>query len=226
VEVEMMFAWAPPGKFLMGGHADESEKPAHEVAITRAYYLGVFPVTQAQWAWVMGRDERPSFFIGDDRPVEQVSRVECEEFCGRLRELTGQPVRLPTEAEWEYACRAGFMDDYGGGNDEQALTSVGWYWGNSERQTHPVGKKSANPWGLFDMHGNVWEWTADWFDPEYYRKGDNIDPRGPAVGEYPVLRGGSWADPPENCRAAFRYAGPEEFGCGNSIGFRVCFCPE
>ncbi len=173
----MKFAWIPPGSFMMGGSANDDEKPIHKVIITRGFYLGIFPVTQAQWAWVMGSGNRPSYFPYDDRPVEQVSWDDCQIFCARLRELTNRPIRLPTEAEWEYACRAGTSTDYYSGNGEPALQQAGWYAGNSDEQTHPVGKKAANEFGLYDLHGNVWEWCSDWYDEAYYGKSDEKDPQ-------------------------------------------------
>jgi formylglycine-generating enzyme required for sulfatase activity len=217
--LDMKFAWVPPGAFQMGGNAYSGEKPVHRVKLTKGFYLGVTPVTQAQWQAVMGNN--PSRFRGDDRPVEQVSWDDCQEFCAKLTQLTGKPVRLPTEAEWEYACRAGTTSDYYSGTGEEALKKVGWYHGNSKQQTQPVGKLAPNAWGLYDVHGNVWEWCQDWYGPY---PSDNIeDYEGPNSGDGRVLRGGSWGDDAEYCRAAFRcrYAP----GTRNLyLGSRVCFC--
>ena len=147
-KAEMKFAWCPPGTFLMGGNG-ESGNPQHRVTISKGFWMGVYPVTQAQWQAVMGYN--PSNFPGADRPVEMVSWDDCQEFCQKMAELTGKPIRLPTEAEWEYACRAGTTDEYFSGNGEDALKKVGWYNGNSGKQTHAVGeKRSPTRGGIFE----------------------------------------------------------------------------
>jgi formylglycine-generating enzyme required for sulfatase activity len=220
-DAEMKFAYIPPGSFYMGGTADD-EKPIREVTLAKGYYMGITLVTQAQWLWVMGNDSRPSHFTGDDRPVENVSWIDCQGFLAEFRKRINRPVRLPTEAEWEYACRAGSTTDYFNGNDEKALARAGWYAGNSDKQTHPVAQKQANRWGLYDMHGNVWEWCSDWGDAAYYKKGENKDPQGPQSGTVRVLRGGSWGDVPERCRAAYRNWDDPSFR-NDFYGFRVCF---
>jgi formylglycine-generating enzyme required for sulfatase activity/serine/threonine protein kinase len=217
----MQFAWVPPGEFLMGNEAHEEERPVRRVTISKGFNIGVCPVTQFQWGLVMNYN--PSRFHGDDRPVEMVSWLDCQEFCRRLREMSGRPFRLPTEAEWEYACRGGTAGEYCTGDGEEALRQAGWFYGNSGGQTRPVGKLAANAWKLHDMHGNVWEWCQDWFAP--YATGDAADPQGPEAGELRVLRGGSWRDPPGGCRSSFRgQAEPASrfFECG----FRICFSPE
>jgi formylglycine-generating enzyme required for sulfatase activity len=145
-----------PGSFLMGSErGDDDEAPVHEVTISQPFYLGKYEVTQAQWKKVMGSS--PSRFKGANRPVEQVSWYDCQEFIEKLNSKGNGVFRLPTEAEWEYACRAGTTDDYAGNLDE-----MGWYDKNNVGKTQPVGKKKANPWGLYDMHGNVSEWCQDW----------------------------------------------------------------
>jgi formylglycine-generating enzyme required for sulfatase activity/serine/threonine protein kinase len=217
----MQFAWVPPGEFLMGNEAHEEERPVRRVTIGKGFNIGVGPVTQFQWGLVMNYN--PSRFHGDDRPVEMVSWLDCQEFCRRLREMSGRPFRLPTEAEWEYACRGGTAGEYSTGDGEEALRQAGWFYGNSGGQTHPVGKLAANAWKLHDMHGNVWEWCQDWFAP--YAAGNASDPQGPEAGELRVLRGGSWRDPPGGCCSSFRgQAEPASrfFECG----FRICFSPE
>jgi formylglycine-generating enzyme required for sulfatase activity len=219
MEIEMKFAWIPPGGFLMGGDVNEDEQPVHRVTISQGFYMGIFPVTQAEWRAVMGYN--PSQFPGDDRPVETVSWFDCQEFCEKMRGLTGKPVRLPTEAEWEYACRAGTTTEYSHGDGEDALKKVGWYYGNSNYQTHSVGKKKANQWGLFDNHGNVWEWCQD--GPREYTAEDQTDPAGPSSKDDDrVVRGGCWGDPLESCRAACRESvAPAERD--SFMGLRVCF---
>ncbi len=208
----MKFAWVPPGAFLMGGSADD-EKPVHRVRLTKGFYMGIYPVTQAQWQGVMGYN--PSNFRGDDRPVEMVSWDDCLEFCHKLTQLTSKPIRLPTEAEWEYACRAGTTSEYCSGGDEAALKKVGWYGATSKSQTQPVGKLAPNAWGLYDTHGNVWEWCQDAYGP--YQNGDVEDPINDQ-GDSRVLRGGSWYFQPVDCRAAYRcWIAPsyrnDDFGC-------------
>ena len=200
MDAEMKFAWIPPGLFLMGGNS-VSDNPQHRVTITKGFWMGIFPVTQAQWQDVMGYN--PSNFRGDDRPVEQVSWTDCQEFCQKMAALTGKPIRLPTEAEWEYACQAGTSSEYWSGNGEDALKKVGWYSGNAGSQTHSVGEKKApNPWGLHDMHGNVWEWCADWLGS--LSAENQTDPQGASNGDARVLRGGAFCDVAEGCHAAFR----------------------
>jgi formylglycine-generating enzyme required for sulfatase activity len=216
--IEMKFAWISPGEFLMGCDKYDSEKPVHRVTLTKGFYMGVFLVTQSQWQAVMNCN--PSHFRGDDRPVEKVSWGDCQEFWQKLKQLTGKPIRLPTEAEWEYACRAGTTTEYYTGNGEDALCKAGWYNGNSDSQTHPVGKLAANARGLYDTHGNVWEWCQDWYGP--YSSENKTDPKSSNYGDGRVLRGGSWDDQPVLCRAAYRgrYAPAfRDFYCG----CRVCF---
>ena len=218
MDAEMKFAWIPPGSFLMGGNGI-NDNPQHRVSISKGFWMGIFPVTQAQWQAVMGYN--PSNFRGDERPVEMVAWQDCQEFCATLAKLTGKPIRLPTEAEWEYACRAGTTSEYFNGNGEEALKRVGWYNANSGSQTHPVGeKKAANPWGLHDVHGNVWEWCQDLYAP--LGSEDIKDPVNLKNGDARVLRGGSWGNAAEDCRAVFRLRGA--LGVRNNyFGLRVCF---
>jgi len=203
--VTMKMVLIPAGKFMMGSPdseqgRSEEEGPQHKVTISKPFYVGVTEVTQAQYEAVMGTN--PSKFKGATNPVEMVSWNDATEFCKKLSEKTRQAVRLPTEAEWEYACRAGSQTLFSFGDVDSALGDFAWYWGNSGSQSHPVGQKRPNAWGLFDMHGNVWEWCADWYGD--YPKGTVTDPQGAASGEYRVLRGGCWYDYPNYCRAAYR----------------------
>jgi len=209
--VTMKCVLIPAGTFMMG----EGPKQ-HEVTISKPFYVGVTEVTQAQYEAVMGTN--PSNFKDATNPVEMVSCNDATEFCKKLPEKTRQAVRLPTEAEWEYACRAGTATAFSFGDTDSALGDYAWYNANSGGTTHPVGQKKPNAWGLFDMHGNVWEWCADWYGD--YPGGAVTDPTGPASGGQRVLRGGAWYYSPVHCRAAYRLGGTP----GNqpqSSGFRV-----
>ncbi|MCS7079005.1 MAG: formylglycine-generating enzyme family protein [Chloracidobacterium sp.] len=216
--------WIPPGEFVMGSNnGDDDEKPVHRVRITRGFWLGETEVTQRQWEAVMGKN--PSVFKDCPAcPVENVSWEDCQRFVSELN--TRYPVggglvwRLPHEAEWEYACRAGTRGDYYSGDGEALLGALGWYWENSGGRTHPVKRLRANGWGLYDMHGNVWEWCEDWYGKDYYRISPVDDPRGPGSGEERVLRGGSWSSSAGRCRAAHRlFVAPLKRS--NSLGLRV-----
>jgi len=184
--IGMEFVTIEPGTFKMGSDSGEAdEKPVHEVTLSKGFYLQTTEVTQAQWLAVMGSN--PSFFEGPDRPVENVSWEEVQEFLGKLnaREKDTR-YRLPTEAEWEYACRAG-------GQEPEAAPSLGevaWWDVNSAGGTHPVGQKKPNAWGLYDMRGNVWEYVQDWYGG--YPAELTVDPQGQPSGITRVLRGGAW----------------------------------
>ena len=200
----------------------KGEHPQHQVQITKPFYLGKYAVTQEQWKAVMG--DNPAKFEGASNPVELVSWRDCQVFLGKLNAKAGEKggnFVLPTEAQWEYACRAGSTTRYCFGDDEKLLSKYAWYDGNSGDETHPAGKKGPNAWGLFDMHGNVGEWCQDWYASDYYRKSPLNDPQGPTTGTARVLRGGCYGDSPENCRSASR--GYESPGLSlDYIGFRVC----
>ena len=208
--VAMEMVWCPPGNFLMGSPADESGRHQHWVTLTEGFWMAKYAVTQKQWKSVM--ENNPSHFMGDNLPVECVSWNDCQEFCQKA----GNGLRLPTEAEWEYACRAGSAGAYGGTG---RVKEMGWYDALSSGQTHPVGEKRPNAWGLYDMHGNVWEWCADWYDSGYYAKSPGVDPKGSASGKSRVLRGGCYWDDPRRCRSASRNCfNPSSRG--RNFGFR------
>ena len=173
--------------------------------ITKPFYLGRYLVTQEQWKALTGNN--PSRFNGPKNPVECVSWRECQQFLEKLNARQGGQVgkfQLPTDAQWEYACRAGSTTRYFFGDDEAAASDYAWYNANSGQTTHPVGEKKPNAWGLYDMHGNVDEWCQDWYDAAYYAKSPMDDPIGPATGSYRVHRGGCWIADAGACRSAFR----------------------
>jgi sulfatase modifying factor 1 len=255
----------PAGTFMMGSPKDEAERRddevRHEVTLSKAFWLGQTPVTQAQWQAVMGTS--PSEFKGNpNRPVEQVSWYDAIEFCNQLTAMANEAdarlgltpcyriskieraeggaqsgsirsaeveliagangYRLPTEAEWEYAYRAGTTTAYSFGDDESMLAKHAWFDENSGESTHPVATKRSNAWGLFDMHGNVDEWCWDWYGE--YPSGAVTDPQGPRSGSGRVLRGGSWLGFSQYCRAAYRSADDPDFRY-DDLGFRVARTP-
>jgi formylglycine-generating enzyme required for sulfatase activity len=209
--------------------------PQHAVEIARLFYLGGCPVTQSQYQAVMGGN--PSYFKGsDDLPVENVSWFEAVAFCNTLSErekrtpfyridgsevtaLGGDGYRLPTEAEWEYACRAGTTTLYPFGDDPDALGEFAWYGKNSKKKTHAVGEKKPNAWGLHDMLGNVWEWCADWYDANPYASMTPAYP-GAYLTTYRVIRGGGWHCYPRVCRSANRSGSLPAYRY-DFLGFRV-----
>ena len=199
------FVLIPAGEFLMGSDNYDDEKPVHRVRISKVFYLGKYEVTQAQWQAVMG--DNPSRFKGDTLPVEQVSWEDAQKFIERLNVKEGGPkYRLPTEAEWEYAARAETTTAYSFGDDPRQLGEYAWFSENSGNTTHPVGQRKPNPWGLYDMYGNVWEWMQDWYSNAAYKGSPStaVDPQGPSPGSYPVYRGGSWRAGAAYCRSASR----------------------
>jgi formylglycine-generating enzyme required for sulfatase activity len=225
-ELPVKMVQIPAGSFLIG---DDTEPPIHRVYITKPFLMTATPVTNKLYSHVMGKT--PSYFKGDNRPVEQVSWFNAVEFCNRLSDITGlkkvytidgenvkpdcsaNGFRLPTEAEWEYACRAGSSAQRYGEIDK-----IAWYDDNSNGSTQDVGKKEANAWGLYDMLGNVWEWCWDWYSE--YPAGDREDWCGPVDGSRRVLRGGNWGNGAPNCRAAYRRSdGPASRDYG--VGFRL-----
>ena len=223
----MEFVGIPPGEFLMGStsrHTANDERSVTRVRISKGFYLGKYEVTQAEWQAVMGSN--PSRFSGCGRcPVEKVSWEDVQVFIGRLNARSGgERYRLPTEAEWEYAARAGTTTaTYAGDVTEQhrndsVVNRIAWYGKNSGDRTQPVGQKAPNPWGLYDMLGNVFEWVQDWYGP--YPGGAVTDPTGPGSGSKRVMRGGSWADWPVLCRSAYRFRGSPGYR-REFLGFRL-----
>jgi len=224
VTLEMVLI--PAGSFTMGDDSgDSDERPVHRVTITKPFYLGKYEVTQEQWQAVMGNN--PSRFRGAKNPVEMVSWNDCQAFIAKLNQKyagTGRRFSLPSEAQWEYACRAGSTTRYGFGDDETALDEYGWFRNNSGGTTHPVGQKKPNGWRLHDMHGNVWEWCEDRYDSGYYKNSPTADPTGPASGSYRVIRGGYWYADARYCGSALR--GRSTPACRyNDFGFRLASVP-
>ena len=226
--IEMRLRWCPAGTFLMGSPDSEKERASnelqHRVTLTKGFWLGEAQVTQKQWRGVTG--DNPSYFNGDDNPVECISWEDAQKFCERVDTALGCGARLPTEAEWEYACRAGTTTAYSWGdvlNGDRANCDGKIPYGTAQNgpylgRTSPVDLFGANAWGFNGMHGNVWEWCEDWFGD--YPSGDVTDPEGPAVGSNRVLRGGGWNSHACDCRSAFRSG--YNPGCrSNFFGFRL-----
>jgi formylglycine-generating enzyme required for sulfatase activity len=210
------FVLIPPGTFRIGStNGEEDERDGKEITITYSFYMGKHEVTQAQWQEVMGTNPPNFKNCCSDCPAERVSWDDAQRFIDQLnKRADGFRYRLPTESEWEYACRAGTTGDYAGNLDNMA-----WYLKNSAGGTHPVGKKKPNAWGLADMHGNVWEWCEDWYHDNY--KGAPTDGSAWLSGgeqKYRVLRGGSWSNAAASLRSAFRL-GSYPSGRVNTIGF-------
>ncbi len=219
--IGMTLVLIPAGSFLMGSPdsdllADDDEKPQHQVTISQAFYLGIHPVTQAQWEEVMGNN--PSSFPGNPRhPVENVSWDDAQQFLERLSELDGRRYTLPSEAQWEYACRAGSTSRYCFGDAAAQLGDYALYRDNLDGTTHPVGEKRANAWGFYDMHGQVWEWCEAWLGN--YQATAVTDPSGPSAGASRVIRGGSWVNSARNARSAYCDRSPPGFRV-DFLGFR------
>ena len=225
--------WIVPGTFQMGSPSSErgrssNEGPVHDVTISQGFYLGKYEVTQGQWESVMGTrpwQGRDYVRSGSDYPAVYVSWENAQEFIRRLNASMGSNVyRLPTEAEWEYACRAGTTTRWSFGDDESQLEHYAWYYDNAwdvgERHGHLVGTKRANPWGLYDMHGNVWEWVRDWYGSNYYSSSPSVDPAGPSRGSNRVVRGGDFGNDARNLRSADRNDDSPS-ARGSNVGFRL-----
>ncbi|MGB2820308.1 MAG: SUMF1/EgtB/PvdO family nonheme iron enzyme, partial [Phycisphaerae bacterium] len=225
--VQMEFAPVPAGEFRMGTRAGEpqeaNEGPQHLVSISRSFHMGVTEMTQEQYYTVMGTN--PSHLKDPDHPVGNISWPDAVAFCMRVSARTGRTIRLPTEAEWEYACRAGSDRPYWFGDDEALLDDHEWVKSNSSDKAHPVALKNPNAWGLYDMHGNVQEWCSDWYDGRYYATADNrTDPKGPTKGSELIPRGGAYNASPWDCRSARRHHVSPSHRHVN-CGFRVVLDP-
>ena len=218
------FQWCPPGTFYMGSPVSEdgrqSDETLHEVTISQGFWLGKYEVTQEQWESLMGSN--PALNVGDNHPVERVSRDDAQSFIDALNAATSYSAtyRLPTEAEWEYAYRAGTTTRFFWGNDatENAIDEYALYNGNIDFGTEPVGTRRPNNWGLYDISGNVWEWVQDWYGE--YPDGPVSDPQGPTSGNVGIVRGGSFLSFPYQCRAAHRFTHPADTP-SLMMGFRV-----
>jgi formylglycine-generating enzyme required for sulfatase activity len=226
--IGMKFMKIPAGEFMMGSPLDEEDRgndegPVHKVAIREPFYLGKFEVTQKQWHEVIGSN--PSCFQGDNLPVEKVSWDDIQKFIKRLNEMERtDKYRLPSEAEWEYACRAGTTTKFSFGDDladdESYLSDYAWYAGNSDVKTLPVGQMKPNSWDLYDMHGNVWEWVQDSYQDNYNVAPSNGSSWESGSSSSRVVRGGSWCDRSWDCRSANR-DGYNPDTRGDNLGFRV-----
>ncbi len=220
------FVWIPAGSFVMGSESaqwgENSERPAREVTITHGFWMSRYEITQAQWATVMGTTN-PSYFPDPDgrSPVESVSWYDVQAFVSKLNRLALGTFRLPTEAEWEYACRAGSTTEWSFGNDGTDMAGHGWCYENEGFRPRPTGSLAANAWGLYDMHGNVMEWCQDPYDAGAYAWSDATDPMVFLRSPFRVARGGSWYHMRHQARSAYRYYGLPDYRA-KMIGFRIC----
>ena len=220
--IGMKLAFIPPGSFTMGSPDSEPgripNENRREVTFEKGFWMGVTEVTQKQWREIMG--DNPSFFPGDDLPVEHITWHEAEEFCRRLSEKEHRRYRLPSEPEWEYACRAGSTTAYHAGDGEAALAETDWYRKNSGNQSHPAGRKKPNAWGLYDLHGNVSEWCAQRPEKEVdtYDTGSAVLEREEKAGR--DHRGGSWGLNAGDCRSASRHRNSGDYRYFD-LGLRV-----
>ena len=235
----MEFVLIPPGEFLLGSPKTEERRRDHEqqrrVVISRPFYMATTEVTQQQWHSIMETTPwKGKRFVreDDDYAATYVNWKDATKFCRRFSEQDSQTYRLPTEAEWEYACRAGTNTAYSFGDDASLMSEHGWIGNNTfdvdRKYAQLVGRKKPNPFGLYDMHGNNWEWCADWYsepDAEIVSEKAIVDPRGPKDGTQRVIRGGSWHGLATLCRSASRFKRRPEMG-GNDVGFRIVLAVE
>jgi len=223
--VDMHLRLVAAGLFEMGspeGSGRDDERPQRDVVISRPFMIGRTEVTRAQWRAVMGPD-RGVDESSPHLPVTGVSWEDAVEFCEALSRKLGRQFRLPTEAEWEFACRAGTATTFSFGEDGRRFADFMWSTSNSDGAAHRVALKRGNAWDLHDMHGNVWEWCADWYGADSYADGTTRDPQGPASGSSRVLRGGSWSSPVNLCRSSNRLSGGR--APSSTVGFRVVAAP-
>ena len=218
----MKFVYIKPGSFMLGSPSSEpgreNGETLHQVTLTKGFYLQTTEVTQGQWKRVLGSNPSKFQSCGDNCPVETVSWSDIQEFIAELNRIEGgYKYRLPTEAEWEYACRAGTKGPYAGNLDAMA-----WYTDTSGGKSHAVGGKRPNAWGLYDMHGNVWEWCQDRYGD--YPSGPLTDPVGSSSGADRVIRGGSWSYNARYCRSAYRYRDKPGYR-SDYLGFRLARTP-
>ncbi len=220
--IGIRFQRVPAGTFQMGSaRGQDDERPVHEVKISEPFYVSAHEVTQLQWDILM--DENPSYFEGPHRPVDSVSWHRVQDFIERLNQKEDTDLyRLPTEAEWEYAARGGSDARFHFGDGRDSLSSHAWYSLNSDRRSHRVGQKGNNRFGLYDMHGNVWEWTRDRYSPQFYERSRRVDPVNEAEGvRVPyVIRGGGWYSVVADLRSANR-AWARSDSRDPQLGFRL-----
>jgi formylglycine-generating enzyme required for sulfatase activity len=232
------FVFIPAGTFQMGttdaerswlleqkawSQFNECELPAHQVTISKPFLMGKFEVTQRQWKQVMGNN--PSAFKGEDLPVDSVSWEEVMRFLQKINHDTPAKYRLPTEAEWEYCCRADSTNAFGLGRSGETVAPVhvacyAWFRGDADNRTHPIGEKRPNAFGLYDMHGNVWEWCQDWYAPDFYSRSPKVDPCNTEPSTERCFRGGSWFLDWANLRASYRSGNLPSFK-SQYVGFRL-----
>ena len=229
--IGMEFVKIPSGSYMRGcdpnfEQCSSGEIPQQRISIS-SFYLGKYEVTQEQWVAVMGSNPCQYYNKGRTNPVDRVSWNDVQEFVRRLNAKEGHNrYRLPTEAEWEYACRAGSTTTYSFGDDADGLGAYAWYLGNAGDRAHPVGQLRPNAWDLYDMHGNVWEWVQDWYSEKYYSWSQEMNnPGGPNSGSHRVLRGGSGICPVCLCRSATRSVN-EPDGSSDFVGFRLALTLE
>jgi formylglycine-generating enzyme required for sulfatase activity len=224
----MKLVYIPAGDFMMGSTDEEDESPQHEVYISKGFWMGQTEVTQGQYESVMNVkpwSEKNNVREASDYPAVYVTCDDAEEFCRKLRKKEGKTYRLPTEAEWEYACRAGTTTRFSFGDSDSFLGRHAWFWKNTyevcpDCAAHMVRQKDPNLWGLYDMHGNVWEWCSDWYAKEYDPNNPDVDPNGPSSGATRSLRGGSWTNTESYLHCSYRDGYDPDVGrC--SVGFRV-----